>query len=167
MKTKSSFFNNKIVQTTILVSIILFSSAIFISQTDKMFGNAAIGTNITGTMVLHDTYETSTKSMTWGFPFSLPGSVCNVVISAAGYMHKSGTVCGPYHGVQAYTNLDGISYPTTFGTTGHKTTYINTIVSGALHTYEIHLGSSAVSSGSCTFQYGNLQSVILAYNCAP
>ena len=53
MVKKQSLFQSKLFQATIMVSIILFSSGFFMSQSDKMFGKAASGM-ITGTMVLID-----------------------------------------------------------------------------------------------------------------
>ena len=52
MVKNQSLFQNKLFQATLMVSIILISSAIFMSQTDKMFGKAA--TPITGHMVLFE-----------------------------------------------------------------------------------------------------------------
>jgi len=48
----NSFFDNKVFQATLIVSIVLVSSGFFVSQTDNMFGKAA--TPITGHMVLYE-----------------------------------------------------------------------------------------------------------------
>ena len=53
-KESKSLLENKVFQAGIIVSIILLSSAIFVSQTDRIFGKAAAGMPITGTIVLFD-----------------------------------------------------------------------------------------------------------------
>ena len=53
-KEPKSLLENKVFQAGIIVSIILLSSAVFVSQTDRIFGKAAAGGPITGTMILID-----------------------------------------------------------------------------------------------------------------
>ncbi|NOR85027.1 hypothetical protein GQ473_02830 [archaeon] len=75
MNKNISLFQNKLFQATLMVSIILVSSAIFMSQTDKMFGKAA-GTPITGHMVLFE---------------AGPGAVSAVSSTIGDYVAKSVT----------------------------------------------------------------------------
>ena len=77
MVKKQSLFQNKLFQATLIVSMILVSSAIFISQSDNIFGKAAAGVNITGTIVLHDS-----SVGVFNDGFSLPGTTCDVLITA-------------------------------------------------------------------------------------
>ncbi|RLG12948.1 MAG: hypothetical protein DRN71_05565 [Candidatus Nanohalarchaeota archaeon] len=53
-KESKSLLENKVFHAAVIVSIILLSSAVFVSQTDRIFGKAATGTPITGTIVLFD-----------------------------------------------------------------------------------------------------------------
>lgn len=77
------------VQATILASVLLVASAVFLSQTDKIFAKAA-SSNIRGTMVLMDK-PSSVLAVFPQFalypsnvlaPISLPGTSCTLQITA-------------------------------------------------------------------------------------
>jgi len=70
-----TFIKNKIFQAAIIVSIVLISSAIFISQTDRIFGKAA-ASPIIGTMVLMDVPSTGGGPMQYSTDIYLPGTSC-------------------------------------------------------------------------------------------
>jgi len=95
------FIKNKIFHAAIIVSFILISSAIFISQTDKIFGKAAAA-SITGTMVLHDApVPVSSINVV------LPGSSCTTTIMGCG--DAAPTRLSSYSGTPASTYKESTS----------------------------------------------------------
>ena len=82
------FIKNKIFHAAIIVSMVLVSSAIFISQTDRIFGKAA-GSGISGTIILYDQGTTSGIRTTSFFSYVyLPSGSCSAY---ANYCFGDGT----------------------------------------------------------------------------
>jgi len=156
-----SFFDNKVFQAALIVSIVLVSSAFFISQTDNMFGKAA-GQNITGTLILHD-YELYGDT-TWASSFSLPGTSCETKIVLSGFFgHTAQGAQGCWWtGSNAWIKFDGVVQPITLGTV---TNVIDVSIPGGIHQIETRLGW--MPSGTCAYIYGKLTSVSVAYSCIP
>ena len=89
-KESKSLLENKVFQAGIIVSIILLSSAVFVSQTDRIFGKAAAGTPITGTIVLFDQGgDTGIVTKSFFSKIYLPKASC---IAHANYCFGSGSV---------------------------------------------------------------------------
>ena len=104
-KEPKSLLENKVFQAGIIVSIILLSSAVFVSQTDRIFGKAAAGTPITGTIVLYDQGSDngiSTKS--YFSKIYLPKASC---IADANYCFGDGSIGNSKCVTKQIYNADG------------------------------------------------------------
>jgi hypothetical protein len=162
---KHPLLQNKLFQASVIISLVLISSAIFISQADKLFGKAA--TPVTGTLVLSDKLG---DEWIWGSSFALPGNTCDVKVTAAGLFYTSSSGCG---GAQAYVQIDNrtVNYA---GSNGDWTPlYANFgSVSGGLHTLKIVFGYTSgpvnwdcgCGCGTWT-NYGKPRTVTLAFSC--
>ena len=96
-KEPKSLLENKVFQAAVIVSIILLSSVVFVSQTDRIFGKAAAGTPITGMIVLYDkdpTTNSYVQSINFDPVIYLPSEDCvGVVNYCFGNMDISSSVC--------------------------------------------------------------------------
>lgn len=154
-KKTTHAFSGPTTKAFLLLSLLLISSAVLLSQSDKLFAQAA-SSNIRGTIVLSDKGQPSTIALALSVgnltaPVALPGSACTIVLTGCngGINGYSGTQ-GPSLRFDATVILN----PVASGVSCMQSNPIAT--TGGLHTVMVTTPSS-----------NSIHYVAVAYDCTP
>lgn len=171
MKKKTIPLAGNATKALLLLSLLLIASAVFLSQSDKLFAKAA-SSNIRGTMVLADKPSFVSQgypqfATTVLAPVALPGTTCRIVITGCSSVVVVGTYTAHIPDIYLDDQLKatGGSVPVSPGVASGTCQSTPTIenVNGGLHAVKIQLTNLPTSASA----YPIVSYAAVAYDCTP
>ena len=155
-------FSGQATKALILLSLLLVASAVFLSQSDKLFAKAA-SSNIRGTIVLSDNSGDTNTNTARASGIALPGSSCNIIITACLRDGGENTADAPYRiflnkqlvpsaSIENYANFKQPGY----------SSYL-----GACYQTEPTNAPGGLNTVSALQAYVTTQYLSIAYDCTP